>query len=46
VFEDNYNGVLVGSEGGTGTINYTSGAISITYHAAPTTGNDILVDYQ
>ena len=46
VFEDNYNGVLVGSEGGTGTINYTSGAISVTYHAAPTTGNDILVDYQ
>jgi len=46
VFEDNYNGVLVGSAGGTGTINYMTGAVSITYKDAPTTGQDILCDYQ
>jgi hypothetical protein len=30
VFTDNYNGVLVGSISGTGTINYTTGAFTIT----------------
>lgn len=30
VFTDDYNGALVGSAGGTGTINYTTGAFTIT----------------
>jgi len=30
VYTDNYNGVLVGSLGGTGTINYTSGAYTLS----------------
>lgn len=30
VFTDNYDGTLTGSDGGTGTINYTTGAFTIT----------------
>jgi len=30
VYTDNYNGVLTGSLGGTGTINYTSGAYTVS----------------
>lgn len=33
-FTDNKNGVLVGSAGGTGTINYTTGAYSVTFASA------------
>jgi hypothetical protein len=33
-FHDDKNGVLVGSAGGTGTINYTTGAYSITFAIA------------
>jgi hypothetical protein len=32
-FSDDYNGNLVGSAGGTGTINYTTGAYSVTFAA-------------
>jgi len=32
-FVDDGNGVMVGSAGGTGTINYTTGAYSITFNA-------------
>lgn len=35
-FTDNRSGVLVGSDGGTGTINYATGAYSVTF-AAPVT---------
>ena len=35
-FSDNYNGTLTGDKGGTGTINYTTGAISVTFNTAPT----------
>jgi hypothetical protein len=34
-FVDDYNGVLTGSAGGTGTINYTTGAYSVTFASAP-----------
>lgn len=34
-FTDNFSGVLTGSAGGTGTINYTTGAISVTFAVAP-----------
>lgn len=33
-FTDNYDGTLTGSAGGSGTINYTTGAYDITFHAA------------
>lgn len=36
VFTDNADGTLTGDKGGTGTVNYTSGAISVTFNAAPT----------
>lgn len=46
-FTDDYNGNLVGSAGGTGTINYTTGDFSITFNAAPSLGtNNITSDYQ
>ena len=36
VFTDNYNGVLTGSLGGTGTINYTTGAFTTSQSGAGT----------
>lgn len=33
VFTDDKNGILIGSAGGTGTINYATGAYSITFNA-------------
>src|ERR1700753_3645660 len=33
-FTDNGNGVLTGSNGGSGTVNYTTGAVSVTFGAA------------
>jgi hypothetical protein len=44
-FTDNGAGVLTGSAGGTGTINYTTGAYSITFNAAPGSGVLILGPY-
>ncbi|SRR3989339_677872 len=32
---DNFDGTLTGSAGGTGTINYATGAYSVTFNAAP-----------
>lgn len=47
IFTDNYDGTLTGSAGGTGTINYTSGAYSVTFAAAPAnSANNIKADYQ
>ena len=34
-FTDDYNGVLTGTLGGTGTINYITGAFSVTFNTAP-----------
>jgi hypothetical protein len=39
-FTDNADGTLTGDAGGTGTINYTTGAASVTFAVAPTTGTD------
>jgi len=39
-FIDDRNGTLVGDQGGTGTINYATGAYSVTFNTAPTTGTD------
>ena len=43
-FTDDGNGVLTGDAGGTGTINYATGAYTLTFNAAPT-GN-VTADYQ
>lgn len=45
-FTDNYDGTLTGSAGGTGTVNYTTGAISVTFDTAPTNTQAITADYQ
>lgn len=34
-FTDDRNGNMVGSAGGTGTVNYATGAVSVTFAAAP-----------
>jgi hypothetical protein len=34
-FKDNYDGTLTGSAGGVGTINYITGAYSVTFNTAP-----------
>lgn len=45
-FSDNSEGGLVGSAGGWGIINYSTGSFTVTFAAAPTTGTDnITADY-
>jgi len=41
VFSDDGAGVLTGDAGGTGTVSYTTGAISVTFNTAPTDGQVI-----
>ena len=43
---DNKDGTLTGSAGGTGTINYTTGAISVTFKVAPAGSQAITSDYK
>lgn len=45
-FIDNYDGTLTGDAGGTGTINYMTGAISVTFNAAVGNGTNVTIDYQ
>lgn len=45
-FTDNRNGILTGSLGGTGTINYTTGAWTATFNSAVGIGTPITGDYQ
>lgn len=45
-FTDNYLGVLTGSAGGTGTINYATGAISVTFNANVTNLQNVTCNYQ
>jgi len=45
-FTDDYSGTLTGSAGGTGTINYATGEIAVTFNANVTNLQDITVDYQ
>jgi hypothetical protein len=45
-FTDNGAGTLTGSKGGTGTINYVTGALSVTFKAAPATGRSITASYK
>ena len=44
-FLDDKNGNLVGSNGGTGTINYATGAYSVTFKTAPSAGLAITANY-
>lgn len=45
-FTDNSEGGLVGSAGGWGVINYSTGSFTVTFAAAPTTGTgNITADY-
>lgn len=44
-FSDDGLGRLVGSAGGSGTIYYSSGAISVTFNAAPAAAADIAASY-
>lgn len=46
IFNDNGLGTLTGTLGGTGTINYTTGAASITFNTIPTTGQSITATYR
>jgi len=45
-FTDNGDGTLTGDKGGSGTINYVTGEISVTFASAPASGADITADYQ
>ena len=45
-FTDNFDGTLTGDAGGTGTINYMTGAISVTFNAAVTNSTNITVNHQ
>lgn len=44
-FTDDQNGNMVGSAGGTGTINYATGFVTITFAVAPLVGSVTLVSY-
>jgi hypothetical protein len=45
VFTDNGDGTLTGDAGGTGTYTASSGAVSVTFNAAPGDGVSITCDY-
>lgn len=45
-FTDNYDGTLTGSAGGTGTVNYVTGATSATFAVAPLNLAAITTTYQ
>ncbi len=44
-FVDDGSGVLTGDAGGTGTVNYTTGQITLTFNAAPLNGAAIAASY-
>jgi len=44
-FTDNGNGNLTGSAGGSGTIDYVTGAYDITFNEAPPSGATVVADY-
>lgn len=45
VFQDNQQGVLTSNLGGTGTINYATGAYNITFNTAPSNGVSVIGNY-
>ena len=44
-FKDDRNGAMVGNLGGTGTVNYATGAVSVTFATAPTNLQAITTSY-
>lgn len=44
-FTDNGSGIMVGSLGGTGSINYTTGLLAVTFNTSPTANASIQVSY-
>lgn len=44
-FIDDLNGALSSKDGGTGTINYTTGAFTLAFNTAPITGQNIYSQY-
>lgn len=44
-FTDDRNGLMIGSLGGTGTVNYATGAVSVTFATAPTNLQAITCSY-
>lgn len=44
-FTDDRNGVMIGNLGGTGTVNYATGAVSVTFNTAPTNSQAITCSY-
>lgn len=44
-FTDDGDGTLTGSGGGSGTINYDTGAVALTYNTAPAGGLTLSADY-
>jgi hypothetical protein len=44
-FQDDRNGNMVGSAGGTGTVNYATGAVSVTFAVAPANLQAITCSY-
>lgn len=44
-FTDDGLGRLAGGAGGTGTINYKTGAVAVEFHAAPANGAGVTADY-
>jgi len=45
-FTDNGLGILTGSLGGSGAVNYTTGAINLTFASAPANGANINLSYE
>lgn len=45
-FTDNSDGTLTGDQGGSGTINYTTGALAVTFATAPTNGTNIEASWE
>lgn len=45
VLKDDKNGNLASPEGGTGTINYATGAFSVTFDGTPLNATDLIADY-
>ena len=44
-FSDDGLGILTGSAGGAGTVDYETGAVAVTFHTAVVTDRDITTDY-
>lgn len=42
-FTDNSDGTLTGDQGGTGTVDYTTGSISVSFNTAPADGDNIYI---